>query len=196
MTSLLQKVIGGGVKAEKPIKLYGHAGGPNPWKVAVILRELDIPYDMEIMDFGDLKKEPFESINPNGRVPAIEDPNTGYKLWESGAIIDYLIETYDTTNSLFYTSGAERGQRAWFVLYHSEKDLTSALDQYGGEVKRTIGVIDRHLKKIGQPYLCGEKISYADLMFMPWHWLVLYPPHVMGEGFPKEWESEFSEAWR
>lgn len=86
------------------------------------------------MDFADLKKSPFESINPNGRVPAIEDPNTGTKLWESGAIIEYLLETYDKGHSLSYTSGPERweqrcwlhfqtsgqgpyfGQRAWFVL--------------------------------------------------------------------------------
>jgi len=86
------------------------------------------------MDFGDLKKEPFESVNPNGRVPAIEDPNTGLHLWESGAIIEYLLDTYDTSNSFSYTSGSEKwdqkcwlhfqtsgqgpyyGQRAWFLL--------------------------------------------------------------------------------
>lgn len=49
-----------------------------------------------------MKKEPFEKLNPNGRVPAIEDPNTGVVLWESGAIIEYLCETYDTSNKLSY----------------------------------------------------------------------------------------------
>lgn len=85
MANIIQKVVGaatsaGVVKPSKPITLYSHAGGPNPWKVAIILNELEIPYETKIMDFGDLKKEPFESINPNGRVPAIEDPNTGLKL--------------------------------------------------------------------------------------------------------------------
>ncbi|KAK1822907.1 hypothetical protein LTR12_002629 [Friedmanniomyces endolithicus] len=131
----------------KPIKLYSHAGvsaqpsytpvqRPQPWKVAIFLNELDLAYETELMQFPDLKKEPFESINPNGRVPAIEDPNTGMKVWESGAIIEYLLETYDEANKsgLRYTSGAAKweqkswayfqmsgqgpmyGQRAWFTF--------------------------------------------------------------------------------
>ena len=135
-----------------PIKLYSHAGvgvpilptfnprliqliqGPNPPKVAIILEELGVPYETQLMDFLDMKKEPFTSVNPNGRVPAIEDPNTGITLWESSAIIDYLLETYDKSNSLQYTSGPESflqkswmafqisgqgpyyGQRAWFLF--------------------------------------------------------------------------------
>jgi hypothetical protein len=61
----------------KPIKLYSHAGvsrdtnilpvpfhltrenqGPNPWKVAIILNELNIPYESELMDFTNLHKGP------------------------------------------------------------------------------------------------------------------------------------------
>jgi glutathione S-transferase len=57
---------------------------------------------------ADLKKAPFEKINPNGRVPAIEDPNTGITLWESGAIIEYLQEIYDKNNTLNYKSFPER----------------------------------------------------------------------------------------
>ena len=114
---MIEKAMGhaqAAVAPSKPIKLYSHAGGPNPWKVAIILNELQIPYDTELMDFGDLKKEPFESINPNGRVPAIEDPNTGYKVWESGAIIEYLLETYDKTGSLSYLSGKEKWEaKCW-----------------------------------------------------------------------------------
>lgn len=86
------------------------------------------------MDFSEMKNSPFERLNPNGRVPAIEDPNTGLTLWESGAIIEYLLENYDHDDSLSYASGKAKweqrcwmhfqtsgqgpyfGQRAWFVL--------------------------------------------------------------------------------
>jgi glutathione S-transferase len=27
----------------KPIKLYGHGPGPNPWKVVMVFEELNIP---------------------------------------------------------------------------------------------------------------------------------------------------------
>ncbi|KAM0709030.1 hypothetical protein Q7P35_003066 [Cladosporium inversicolor] len=194
----------------KPIKLYSHAGGPNPWKVAIILNELNIPYETELKDFGDLKKEPFESLNPNGRVPAITDPNTSLTLWESGAIIEYLLATYDPSQTLSYPSSPNKyltqswlhfqtsgqgpyfGQRAWFVFYHPEKNLTSVLDRYGDEIWRVTGVVDAHLKKSGGEWLVGEKCTYADLAFVPWYWLC---PAIMGDGFEKEWESRYPTSW-
>jgi glutathione S-transferase len=123
---------------------------------------------------GDLKKPPFEKINPNGRVPAIVDPNTGISLWESGAIIDYLIETYDKTNSLTYTNSPEKyqvkqwlhfqmsgqgpyfGQAAWFVKFHPEQ-VASAQDRYKDQIKRVLQVLDKHLSATGKEYLVGDK---------------------------------------
>ena len=57
-------------------------------KVCIILKELDIPYDYKIVEFSEVKQEPYTSINPNGRLPAIEDPNTGVKLWEVSYVHD------------------------------------------------------------------------------------------------------------
>jgi len=162
------------------------------------------------MDFAVLHQEPFESLNPNGRVPVIEDPNTGITLFESGAIIEYLLDNYDKSNTLhsastptkylesqwlhFQTSGQGPyfGQRAWFVFYHPEKNLTSVLDRYGNEIKRVIGVVDNHLKKTKGQWLVGEKASYADLAWVPWFWLL---PAIMGDGWEKEWQSSYPEAW-
>ena len=78
------------------------------------------------MDFSELKKDPFESLNPNGRVPAIEDPNTGINLWESGSIIEYLLETYDKENKLSYTKSPEKfQQQSWLHFQMSGQGKTS-----------------------------------------------------------------------
>ncbi|KAG0649291.1 Glutathione S-transferase [Hyphodiscus hymeniophilus] len=171
----------------KPIVLYSHATGPNPWKVAIVLEELKIPYTSKFIDFADLKKPPFEKVNINGRVPAIEDPNTGITLSESGAIIEYLQETYDKNNTLNYTSSPEKylvkqwlhfqmsgqgpyfGQAVWFTKFHSEM-IKSAQDRYLNEIKRVLSVLDRHLE--GKQYLVGDKATIADLAFVTWDTMI------------------------
>ena len=94
-----------------------------------------------------------------------------------------------------YLGGAHNNGASPVSQYHPEKDLTSCLDRYGNEIRRALSVIDSHLKKTGQQYLVGDKCTYADLMFMPWHWLLLAKPHIMGEGFEQEWREKYPEAW-
>lgn len=101
----------------QPIALYSHQYGPNPWKVALILEELDIPYTTTFVDFTAVKKKPYTPMCPNGRLPVIEDPNTGIVLWESGAITEYLVEKYDTEKHLTHTTSAERYHiRQWIFF--------------------------------------------------------------------------------
>jgi len=198
----------------RPLTLHAHSTGPNPYKVAILLQALDIAYTVKLWDFSSsssgVKGSNFTAINPNGRVPAITDPNNdNITLWESGAIIEYLLATYDPSNSLTYTSSPNKfltqswlhfqtsgqgpyfGQRAWFTFYAEEKPQ-SVLDRYGAEIWRVTGVIDATLKKSGGEWLVGDKCSYADLSFVPWYWLC---PAIMGEGFNKEWESKYPTSW-
>lgn len=44
------------------------------------------------------------------RPAAIEDPNTDLVLWESGAIINYLIDQYDTNHTISYATLKEKHQ--------------------------------------------------------------------------------------
>lgn len=78
----------------------------------MILEELDLPFELKILDIQDMKKQPYESINPNGRVPAIEDPNTDTTLWESCAIIEYLVETYDKDHAISFVHGTKEAFEA------------------------------------------------------------------------------------
>lgn len=175
----------------KPIKLWGKHG-PNPPKVEMILLELGLPYEAVDISFPDLKKPDYLAVNPNGRMPSIYDPNTDITLWESGAIIEYLIERYDETRKLSFAPGTPEsfhakqwlffqvsgqgpyyGQAVWFEKYHAEK-LPSAKERFVNEVKRVTGVLEGHLsaQKVDAesdgPWLVGGKLSYADIAFLPW----------------------------
>lgn len=86
----------------KPLILYGGVMGPNPSKVGMILAELNIPFEAIYIPHTELKGDSYTKVNPNGRLPAIEDPNTGITIWESGAIIEYLISEYDPTHKISF----------------------------------------------------------------------------------------------
>ncbi|KAK5949105.1 hypothetical protein OHC33_009846 [Knufia fluminis] len=176
----------------KPIKLYSHAAGPNPWRVVMVLKELNLPYTEEFVEFSNIKSEPYISTNPNGRVPAIDDPNTNITLWESGAILQYLVQAYDKDHKISFPTGSKEsffanqwlffqasgqgpyyGQAAWFSNFHPEK-LPSVIERYQKEAMRVVGVIDSHLKKHNLKYLVPDeqnpegKPTYADIAFVPW----------------------------
>jgi len=171
------------MSSTKPIKVYGHAGTPNPRKVQIILEELGIPYENSEVEMSGVKQAPFTDINPNGRLPAIHDPNTGITLWESGAIVQYLVDEYDKDAKLSYKQAPEKyllnqwlnfqvsgqgpyfGQAAWFNKYHPEK-LPSAYERYLKEIERVTGVLDGWLHN--HKFLVGDKLTYVDLAFVPW----------------------------
>src|SRR5262245_33943308 len=66
---------------------------PNGVKVSIMLEELALPYEAHLVDFGnnDQLTLEFLSLNPNGKIPAIIDPNgpggAPLGLFESGAIL-------------------------------------------------------------------------------------------------------------
>ncbi|OHW91451.1 glutathione s-transferase [Colletotrichum incanum] len=200
------------MSSTKPLVLYGHSYTANPSKVVMILEELEIPYEhftltgtrhgQVMIDLAVVKEEPYISINPNGRLPALKDPNTDITLWESGAIIEYLVETYDVDNKLSYPSPPERfllkqwlhfqmsgqgpyfGQLGWFMHFHPE-DVPSAKERYEEQTVRVFSVLDRALK--GRQYLVGDKATYADISFMPWDHLA---QRLLGDAWIAKWNVE------
>lgn len=84
------------------------------------------------------------------------------------------------------------GQRAWFKHFHSEKNITSAIERYGNEIKRVLGVLDKHLKKHGTGWLVGDKCTYADLSFVTWDMML---PFLMGDELNTEKDFPDYHAW-
>ncbi|KAL2832864.1 glutathione S-transferase [Aspergillus cavernicola] len=179
----------------QPITLYGHHAGPNPKKVAMVLEELNLPYEIKLLEFPKMKQPAYEKVNPNGRVPAIQDPNTGLTLWESGAIIEYLVERYDEKREISFQPGSASGQgpyfgqAVWFKIHHREK-IQSAVDRYVNEIRRVSGVLDGVLQ--GHEYLVDNRYSFADLAFVPWFGII---PWVAVDDVDMEKDFPNVHAW-
>ncbi|KAF2810669.1 glutathione S-transferase [Mytilinidion resinicola] len=153
----------------------------------------------------DIKKEPYKLKNPNGKIPTIEDPNTGITLFEPIRCYHPIPRRhiYEITNKLAYTTFPEKyltlswlslqmsTHGTYFVWFHPEKNSTAAIDRYGNEMKRIVGVIDRHLKRTGTQYLIGDKCTYADLAFVMWDQIM---PLLVGDWDFKTEAPDFA-AW-
>ena len=160
------------------IKLY-LTPGTRAGRVAWLLEELNIQYDLEVLPFTKegLKSPEHRSRHALGRVPVIEDGNVS--IFESGAIMIYLA---DKANNLISTDPQKRakvlewlmfqmggigpmmGQANVFFRYFPEK-IQPAIDRYQNESRRLFEVLDSHLK--ANEWLAGE-YSIADIANWCW----------------------------
>ena len=159
---------------------------PNGVKVSIMLEEIGLPYEVHLVDFGkdDQKTPEFLSLNPNGKIPAIIDPDgPGGKplpLFESGAILQYLAEK---TGKLLPTDPARRwptlqwlhfqmggigpmfGQVGFFNKF-AGKDYEDKrpLQRYVNEAKRLLGVMETHLA--GRRWFMDDEYTIADISML------------------------------
>jgi len=194
----------------KHFTLYSHSSGPNGWKIAIVLEELGLSYETIYLRFDkrEQKAPDFTKYNPNGRIPAIIDHrNNDFVLWESGAILIYLVEKYDTERKISVSDADEKykqlqwlmfqmsgqgpyyGQSIWFQIFHPEK-IPSVIERYNTEIRRVLGVLDSVLAN--QDYLVGGKVTIADLAFIPWNNIAL--SHLLGNDF--DYAKEFPNTAR
>jgi len=161
---------------------------PNGVKVSIALEELGLPYEPHAIDI--MKNEtwtpPFLSLNPNGKIPAIIDPDgPGGKpmgLFESGAILLYLAEKtgkllptdpakrYETIAWVFFQMGGVGpmfGQLGYFFKF-AGKDIADKrpFERYRDESKRLLGVLETRLD--GRTWIMGDKYTIADISLLGW----------------------------
>jgi len=175
---------------QSDIHLYT-AQTPNGIKISITLEELGLPYNWTKIEFSKntQKEDWFLEINPNGRIPAITDKFTDGKtirVFESGSIMQYLIERYDKdhelsfppgtreeiemTNWLFFMNagvGPMQGQANHFTRYAPEK-IEYGINRYQNETRRLYGVLDKHLADSKAEYLVGNKCTIADIAHWGW----------------------------
>ena len=167
------------------IELYTW-GTPNGRKVSVMLEECGLPYNVHKINIGrdDQFAPDYLKLNPNGKIPAIVDPDgpggKPYSMMESGAILIYLAEK---TGKFLSKDPAERylalqwlmfqmggvgpmfGQALHF-RYIAPAGNDYANKRYQTEVSRLYDVLERRLGEA--TWLAGDEFSIADVATFPW----------------------------
>jgi len=130
------------------IKLYT-AASPNGFKVSITLTELALPFTVVTVDVrnGEQKSPSFLQINPNGKIPALTDGDLS--IWESGAILLYLVEKYDVNSRISFKSSddpANYWQMVGWTMWHVAEQMPPQgtftklqLWSLGSESRLTIG---------------------------------------------------------
>jgi glutathione S-transferase len=158
------------------LRIYGVAR-TRAFRVLWIAKELGLDYEHLPIDLGDAGAgmAPYLAVNPNGRLPAIEDGD--FMLWESLAITLYLAKKHGRLYpmtlegeakawqwSLWAVQEVDRGVNIWSLhaVRLPPEDRNAALRE---EALRVIAgpfkVLDGVLAD--RPYLLGEEFSVADL---------------------------------
>lgn len=167
------------------IRFYFHPT-PNPAKVALLLEESGLPYEVVPVDTaaGAQHLPLFRAINPNGKLPAIVDTDgpDGHEIrvFDSTAILLYLAEKAGRFIGraeergellswlLFIASGLGpfSGQAVHFQLVAPER-IAYATNRYRREAERHFQVLNDHLK--GRDYIVGDSYTIADMS--AWGWI-------------------------
>lgn len=157
------------------LKIYGVAQS-RAIRVLWMAKELGIQFEHVQQQFAGDKGADFLKVNPNGRIPAIDDD--GFALFESMAINLYLAKKHDKGLApKGLQEEALATQWSFWVMTEIEKTLLNAMFSargmmgnakdpakaaaYLAELDKPFAVLNGHL--VGKEYLVGNRFTVADL---------------------------------
>jgi glutathione S-transferase len=177
------------------LKLWGRVNSINVQKVLWALEELKVPYERVDagMAFGVVNEPFYKKMNPNARVPTIDDD--GFVLWESNAIVRYLAAKHGMgtlcPSDLRQRADAERWMD--WTANHLNPPITPV---FWGLVrtppeKRDMKQIAAEAEKVGQQlqvleqglegkdYVAGKSFTMGDIVVgvFVWRWYALPVTH-------------------
>ena len=161
---------------------------PNGVKVSIMLEEIGLPYEAHSINIGQNETwgPEYLSLNPNGKIPAIIDPNgpggKPLELFESGAILIYLAEK---TGKLLPADPAARYEVIQWVMFQmaavgpmfgqlgffhkfAGKDFEDKrpFERYRAESERLLKVLESRLT--GRQFIMGDEYTIADIALIGW----------------------------
>ena len=170
------------------LKFYFN-GSPNPTKVALFLEEAGIAFEPVAVDTraGDQFKPEYLAINPNAKVPAIDDD--GVKVFDSNAILLYLAEKTgkflpanrgELLSWLMFVAtgvGPYSGQAVHYKHFApKDQNHDYSHNRYQFEAQRHYAVLNDHLA--GKKYMVGDTYSIVDMAVWGWARMAAF---VMGD---------------
>ena len=140
-------------------------------------------YDAFLIRIGDGDQfgTGFTDLNPNQKIPALWDKDTGVRVFESGNILLYLAEKYgkflptdiagrtETLNWLFWLQGSAPYLGGGFghFYFYAPFRMEYPIDRFTMETKRQLDVLNRELS--GKRYLAGDDYTIADIATWCWY---------------------------
>jgi glutathione S-transferase len=161
------------------LKIWGRSNSINVQKAMWTIAELGLTHQRVDagMQYGALGEPWYRAMNPNGRVPTIDDD--GFILWESNAIVRYLAAKHDAGGlwpaDLQTRADADRWMDwctstvapvmtplFWGLIRTApEKRDAQAIAEHGKNMQALAGILDAHLQ--GQPYTAGDNLTMGDI---------------------------------
>jgi glutathione S-transferase len=162
------------------IKIY-HARRARSARVIWLLEELGVPYELETLEFKPeaLNSPEYLQVHPLGQLPAIRDGEITF--FESGAIVQYLLEKHGAGRLEPALGTPERGlYLQWF--HFGEASLASHVSEIVRQrfgrppgphteailelarvrLRAALHVVEHALD--GRDFICGATFTAADIM--------------------------------
>ena len=162
------------------IKFYFHPT-PNPAKVALLLEETGLPYELVPVDTrkGEQHAAAFLAINPNAKTPALVDGDA--VVFDSNACLLYLAEK--TGRFLPANTPEQRAQLlSWLMFvatgigpysgqavhfkHYAPEPKAYAVNRYDFEAQRHWGIVDARLAD--RRYMLGDTYTIVDMAVWGW----------------------------
>lgn len=162
------------------LKVWGRKNSSNVRKVLWCIEELALPYIREEAGgaFGVVDSPEYRVLNPNGRVPMIQDDD--FILWESNTIVRYLASEYGNDTSWYPQVNRVRAQADKWMDWTTASFAVVFRDVFWGVLRtpaeqqdwlkinaalkacaELLAIVDLALSE--KPYLSGEEIGMGDI---------------------------------
>ncbi|KAH8388420.1 hypothetical protein KR093_005984, partial [Drosophila rubida] len=157
---------------------YYLAGSAPCRSVIMTAKALGVELNKKVLNLmeGEHLKPEFVKINPQHTIPTIVD--NGFALWESRAILVYLVEKYGKDDSLYPKDPQQQAvinQRLYFdmgTLYKSFADYYYPQFLYNKpadpeaykKIQDAFGFLNTFLE--GQEYMAGSQLTIADISLL------------------------------